>query len=88
MTAAEKVEAAFKDWVEYTDPPPIGMSIGQWITIVLQYCPVEITYEEINEAGAEHWGEHWKPIKEVSVGEGSSYPWTKIKGYDGNNEPF
>ena len=88
MTAVEKVEAAMREWVKYTDPPPIGMDVAQWIVIVLQYCPVEITFEEINEAGAEHWGESWKPIKEPEVGEGSKYPWTPIKDYDGNNDPF
>jgi hypothetical protein len=85
MTAEEKVAAAMTYWVETFDPPPTGITQGTWICVILQHSPEPISNEEINEVGRKHWGEHWIDIAEV--GEESS-PWTPIKNYTGDNDPF
>lgn len=60
MTAAEKVSAAFKSWVENEDPPPTGIGIAEWLHVIRQHAPHPMTAAEVNEVGREHWGPlHW-----------------------------
>lgn len=57
LTAVEKANRALQDWCVSTDPPPIGMDLASWITIVTQWG--DLTDDELNEAGRYHWGKYW-----------------------------
>jgi hypothetical protein len=59
MTGDEKVTAAFETWINEEDPPPMGITVGDWIRIATQYSPEELTIAELNAAGLEAWSDYW-----------------------------
>lgn len=63
LTPDEKATRAIQLWCVSTDPPPIGMDLGQWISIVEKWSE-DMSVEEINIAGRNYWGRYWSDISE------------------------
>jgi hypothetical protein len=66
-----KVAQAFQAWQEAVDPPPIGITVGEWIRIVKQYWPDETgpTAKQLNLIGRREWGGGWYELTDDTEGE-------------------
>jgi hypothetical protein len=69
LSAQERVADAFRQWVEDTDPPPVGLDLAGWVNIARR---ANVTSEELNAVGRAHWGEHW-PSPPRAAGSGPDH---------------
>lgn len=65
----EQIKDAFRNWVEATDPPPVGITMPEWVNIVLSYSSddSDIGLHDFNDAGREHWGTYWEDIENTDT---------------------